>query len=1028
MVDTKKQITQLWNEKHQPVAPAKSTPRWFVQDGVAVPGENKQQVWGDLFSGVRGGNKVEFYVTGKEYFEKVAAAIQGARKCIFIAGWQVNFDVQLTGDKKMLFQLLDKALDHADVFVMPWMSPKLGVDTGDFETMLVLHHLNAGRAGPHRAYCIPAVAQSDMAGALNIGFAHHQKLVVVDNRYAFMGGMDLAYGRNDDGALRLDSGGRRNNELYNSCIPPIHAVTHVEKVKYLTRAELIAACFEGKVAEAAQFVTSAPIKPLAVAQDAIGTVSDKVKDTHKEFTDWWNAIDLVPEFIRQLQDVPVDAAQGISRWAYGKLDSSLQGRLDRLNESGTANAVDTATIVVAWLNNVDLSGLPPQLLSKTGEIFEALTLSLLGLLTSGAANRKKPYENLRKLGLILPPANVVDPEKQPRLPWHDVHCRIEGPSASDLSNNFIRRWNGIAARYEKSSTNVVSSVNGVIKQIYDALGVPPAAFKPLKLQRIPAQHVPPQAAAAAAAKPGKSWVQVLRSAPRRLLNDEGQAIEPKEKPAAHAQNNCLKGMLKAIDGAQYFIYIEGQFYQTAHGEESPPASAAPSGPMGALTDIRMSPGYRKYARMLGIEGVPAGEIASKLIWSKIDDVRRDLKGGGADFMNDLMATIKGIAMAEVSRKLGPEQPALLNPVGQALVQRIERAVLDKTDFHVYMVLPMHPEGTLNTMNIMAQLHLTMQSLVFADDSLLNGVRRAVMVGEYVHEKKMDLASARKAAHELNPQGNGEDALSKAAGDRWTKYLTLLNLRNWAKLGGRPVTEQCYVHSKLLIADDRVAVLGSANINDRSMQGDRDSELAIIVNDDTKEQAYINGKDLVDVGAAIHDLRIRLWQKLFGLTDGAAHPASELAAVITRPGDPATWKAIQKVAMSNAAAYQVAFRFLPNPGTPDTPSSIWSTWDKNLGKLQYYMPFNERFWRDPEPRDESFTWDAKGKAPESTPIGIKGFIVALPITWTHQENNRSRMNLTLLANEAPNSTQNPEATRSALASTKDTKASPQESVV
>ena len=37
-----------------------------------------------------------------------------------------------------------------------------------------------------------------------------------------------------------------------------------------------------------------------------------------------------------------------------------------------------------------------------------------------------------------------------------------------------------------------------------------------------------------------------------------------------------------------------------------------------------------------------------------------------------------------------------------------------------------------------------------------------------------------------------------------------------------------MHSKLLIADDRVVICGSANINDRSLLGKRDSEIAVIV--------------------------------------------------------------------------------------------------------------------------------------------------------------------------------------------------------
>jgi phospholipase D1/2 len=38
----------------------------------------------------------------------------------------------------------------------------------------------------------------------------------------------------------------------------------------------------------------------------------------------------------------------------------------------------------------------------------------------------------------------------------------------------------------------------------------------------------------------------------------------------------------------------------------------------------------------------------------------------------------------------------------------------------------------------------------------------------------------------------------------------------------------YVHSKCLIIDDEWILIGSANINDRSLVGDRDSEIAVIM--------------------------------------------------------------------------------------------------------------------------------------------------------------------------------------------------------
>ncbi len=57
------------------------------------------------------------------------------------------------------------------------------------------------------------------------------------------------------------------------------------------------------------------------------------------------------------------------------------------------------------------------------------------------------------------------------------------------------------------------------------------------------------------------------------------------------------------------------------------------------------------------------------------------------------------------------------------------------------------------------------------------------------------------------------------------YITFFGLRNHALFGKNkdiPKTEIIYVHSKLMIVDDRFMIIGSANINDRSLLGSRDS--------------------------------------------------------------------------------------------------------------------------------------------------------------------------------------------------------------
>ena len=61
-------------------------------------------------------------------------------------------------------------------------------------------------------------------------------------------------------------------------------------------------------------------------------------------------------------------------------------------------------------------------------------------------------------------------------------------------------------------------------------------------------------------------------------------------------------------------------------------------------------------------------------------------------------------------------------------------------------------------------------------------------------------------------------------NRWHEFISVNCLRNHAIFDDIPVMNQIYVHSKLMIVDDRVAICGSANINERSQLGNRDSEV------------------------------------------------------------------------------------------------------------------------------------------------------------------------------------------------------------
>jgi len=87
-----------------------------------------------------------------------------------------------------------------------------------------------------------------------------------------------------------------------------------------------------------------------------------------------------------------------------------------------------------------------------------------------------------------------------------------------------------------------------------------------------------------------------------------------------------------------------------------------------------------------------------------------------------------------------------------------------------------------------------------------------------------------------------------------------------------VSEELYVHSKILIADDRICIIGSANLNDRSQLGDHDSEIACIIEDPTPMPSHMNNRPYTASHFAA-TLRRQIIRKHLGLI-----PAQDLSTV------------------------------------------------------------------------------------------------------------------------------------------------------
>src|SRR5690606_15896865 len=169
-----RQLDQLNSAEGEPLC-ATSAPDWFIRPDPR---------FGPPYARKRAGNNVRFFTNGDDYFKDVAAAISNARHSIYISGWQINYEVRLDGDKR-LWDCLAEALrknDKPDIYLMPWLSPKAGVDTGDLEPMLASFLRNAGLEQRH-VWCMPAIHQSDM-DRLATFFSQHPKMVVIDNQIA----------------------------------------------------------------------------------------------------------------------------------------------------------------------------------------------------------------------------------------------------------------------------------------------------------------------------------------------------------------------------------------------------------------------------------------------------------------------------------------------------------------------------------------------------------------------------------------------------------------------------------------------------------------------------------------------------------------------------------------------------------------------------------------------------------------------------------------------------------------------------
>ncbi|KAJ4712931.1 Phospholipase D [Melia azedarach] len=305
----------------------------------------------------------------------------------------------------------------------------------------------------------------------------------------------------------------------------------------------------------------------------------------------------------------------------------------------------------------------------------------------------------------------------PREPWHDLHCRIDGPAAYDILTNFEERW--LKASKPHGLKKLKSSND-------DAL---------LKLERIP-EIIGMVEATCLNENDPEAWdVQVFRSIDSSSV--KGFPEDPKD--ATRMNLVCGKNVLidmsihaayvKAIRAAQHFIYIENQYF-----------------------------------------------IGSSFNW----DSHKDL---GAN-----------------------------NLIPMEIALKIANKIRANERFAAYILIPMWPEGVTTSTHIQRILYWQHKTMQMMYETIYKALVEVGLENKYMPQDYLNFFCL--GNHEAL-DGVDSNSVKNSTAANTPQALCQKNRRF-----------QIYIHSKGMIVDDEYVIVGSANINQRSMEGTRDTEIAM----------------------------------------------------------------------------------------------------------------------------------------------------------------------------------------------------------
>ncbi|BBN05147.1 phospholipase D1/2 [Marchantia polymorpha subsp. ruderalis] len=179
-------------------------------------------------------------------------------------------------------------------------------------------------------------------------------------------------------------------------------------------------------------------------------------------------------------------------------------------------------------------------------------------------------------------------------------------------------------------------------------------------------------------------------------------------------------------------------------------------------------------------------------------------------------------------------------------------------FAVYVVVPMWPEGAPESGSVQAILnwmHRTLQMMYKLIAQALHAAGSDESPRDYLNFYCLGNREAYQDG-EYEPTGKPEPESDYDLAQRNRRFMI-------------------YVHSKMMIVDDEYIIVGSANINERSMNGSRDSEIAIGA---YQPHHLLNSEGFPH--GQVHGFRMSLWFEHMGRLENCFLSPQSLECVQT----------------------------------------------------------------------------------------------------------------------------------------------------